>query len=222
MPTVMNVLRSMWERGWSFIKKAGTIILLSAILIWFLSSFGFVNGSFGLVEDLSDGLLANVGNAVAWIFQPLGWGNWQSAVAAIMGLVAKENVVGTFGVLFGFAEVAEDGAEVWGLMAATFTQASAYSFLIFNLLCAPCFAAIGAIKREMNNAKWTLFAVAYQTIFAYAVSFCVYQFGAVLTGVSGFGVGTAAAILVVIGFIYLMVRPQGGAKQKKAAAGLAG
>lgn len=212
MPTISNVLRSMWERGWSFIKKAGTIILLSAVLIWFLSNFGFVDGSFVMVDDLSDGFLAMVGNKIAWIFQPLGWGNWQAAVAAIMGLVAKENVVGTFGVLYGFAEVAEDGMEIWGTLASNFTQISAYSFLVFNLLCAPCFAAIGAIKREMNNAKWTWFAIAYQTIFAYAVSFCVYQIGAVITGVSAFGFGTIIAILVVIGFIYLMVRSNGKRK----------
>ncbi len=212
MPTISNVLRSMWERGWSFIKKAGTIILLSAVLIWFLSNFGFVDGSFVMVDDLSDGFLAMVGNTIAWIFQPLGWGNWQAAVAAIMGLVAKENVVGTFGVLYGFAEVAEDGMEIWGTLASNFTQISAYSFLVFNLLCAPCFAAIGAIKREMNNAKWTWFAIAYQTIFAYAVSFCVYQIGAVITGVSAFGFGTIIAILVVIGFIYLMVRSNGKRK----------
>ncbi|WP_352400068.1 ferrous iron transport protein B [Anaerotignum sp.] len=222
MPTISNVLRSMWERGWSFIKKAGTIILLSAVLIWFLSNFGFVDGSLVMVDDLSDGLLAMFGSAIAWIFQPLGWGNWQAAVAAIMGLVAKENVVGTFGVLYGFAEVAEDGMEIWGTLASSFTQISAYSFLVFNLLCAPCFAAIGAIKREMNNAKWTWFAIAYQTIFAYAVSFCVYQIGSVLTGVTAFGTGTIIAILVVIGFIYLMVRSGGKPKENKVSVGLVG
>lgn len=222
MPTVSNVLRSMWERGWSFIKKAGTIILLSAIFIWFFSNFGFVNGSFGMVEDLSDGLLAMVGSAVAWIFQPLGWGNWKAAVAAIMGLVAKENVVGTFGVLYGFAEVAEDGSEIWGTLASSFTQASAYSFLVFNLLCAPCFAAMGAIKKEMNNAKWTWFAIGYQTIFAYAVSFCVYQIGAVITGVSAFGIATAIAILVIIGFLYLMIRSNVKTKNNKVSVGIAG
>ena len=155
MPTLGNVLRSMWERGWSFIKKAGTVILLSTIFIWFTSSFGMVDGHFGMVEDLSDGLLASIGRMFAWIFIPLGWGDWQSAVAAITGLVAKENVVGTLGILFGFAEVAEDGEEIWGTLAGSMTMASAYSFLVFNLLCAPCFAAIGAIKREMNDAKWT-------------------------------------------------------------------
>ena len=206
MPTVSNVLRSMWERGWSFIKKAGTVILLSTIFIWFTSSFGFTDGGFGMVDDLSDGLLAGIGQGIAWIFTPLGWGNWQAAVAAITGLVAKENVVGTFGILFGFAEVAEDGAEIWGTLAASFTTVSAYSFLVFNLLCAPCFAAIGAIKREMNNAKWTWFAIGYQTILAYAVSLCIYQLGTWFT-TGSFGIGAIVAILLVILFIYLMIRP---------------
>ena len=203
MPTVINVLRSMWERGWSFIKKAGTVILLSTIFIWFTSSFGFVDGSFGMVEDLSDGLLAVIGRGIAWIFAPLGWGSWQAAVAAITGLVAKENVVG---ILFGFAEVAEDGQEIWGTMAQTFTAVSAYSFLVFNLLCAPCFAAIGAIKREMNNAKWTWFAIGYQTVLAYAVSLCIYQLGTWFT-TGTFGVGAVAALLVIALFIYLLLRP---------------
>ncbi len=206
IPTLGNVLRSMWERGWSFIKKAGTVILLSTIFIWFTSSFGMVDGHFGMVEDLSDGLLASIGRMFAWIFIPLGWGDWQSAVAAITGLVAKENVVGTLGILFGFAEVAEDGEEIWGTLAGSMTMASAYSFLVFNLLCAPCFAAIGAIKREMNDAKWTWFAIGYQSIFAYAVSLCIYQFGTLFTG-SGFGVGTIAAVLVLIWFLYLLFRP---------------
>ncbi len=206
MPTLGNVLRSMWERGWSFIKKAGTVILLSTIFIWFTSSFGMVDGHFGMVEDLSDGLLASIGRMFAWIFIPLGWGDWQSAVAAITGLVAKENVVGTLGILFGFAEVAEDGEEIWGTLAGSMTMASAYSFLVFNLLCAPCFAAIGAIKREMNDAKWTWFAIGYQSIFAYAVSLCIYQFGTLFTG-SSFGVGTIAAVLVLIWFLYLLFRP---------------
>ena len=206
MPTVINVLRSMWERGWSFIKKAGTVILLSTIFIWFTSSFGFVDGSFGMVEDLSDGLLAVIGRGIAWIFAPLGWGSWQAAVAAITGLVAKENVEGTFGILFGFAEVAEDGQEIWGTMAQTFTAVSAYSFLVFNLLCAPCFAAIGAIKREMNNAKWTWFAIGYQTVLAYAVSLCIYQLGTWFT-TGTFGVGAVAALLVIALFIYLLLRP---------------
>ena len=206
MPTVANVLRSMWERGWSFIKKAGTVILLSTIFIWFTSSCGFVDGSFGMVEDLSDGILASIGRGIAWIFAPLGWGNWQAAVAAITGLVAKENVVGTFGILYGFAEVAEDGQEIWGTLAGSFTAVSAYSFLVFNLLCAPCFAAMGAIKREMNNAKWTWFAIGYQTVLAYGVSLCIYQLGSGFeTG--SFGIGTAAAIILVALFIYLLIRP---------------
>lgn len=203
MPTIINVLRSMWERGWSFIKKAGTIILLSTIFVWFTSNFGIVDGKFGMVEDLSKGFLANIGNALAWIFAPLGWGNWQATVAAITGLIAKENVVGTFGVLYGFAEVAEDGSEIWGTLAASFTAVSAYSFLVFNLLCAPCFAAMGAIRREMNNSGWFWFAIGYQTIFAYLVSLCVYQVGNLFTGGS-FGVGTAAAFIIIAGFIYLL------------------
>ncbi len=206
MPTVGNVLRSMWERGWSFIKKAGTVILLSTIFIWFTSSFSIVDGKLGMVEDLSEGFLAGIGRLFAWIFIPLGWGDWQAAVAALTGLVAKENVVGTFGILFGFAEVAEDGNEIWGTLAASMTGITAYSFLVFNLLCAPCFAAIGAIKREMNNAKWTWFAIGYQCTFAYAVSLCIYQFGTVLEG-GGFGIGTLAAILVLAGFLYLLFRP---------------
>lgn len=206
MPTVGNVLRSMWERGWSFIKKAGTIILLSTIFIWFTSNFGLADGRFGMVEDLSDGFLAMIGRGIAWIFAPLGWGDWKSAVAAITGLVAKENVVGTFGILYGFAEVAEDGAEVWGTLASSMTAVEAYSFLVFNLLCAPCFAAMGAIKREMNNAKWFWFAIGYQTLLAYAVSLCVFQFGSLLTG-GGFTIGTVAAILILAGFMYLLLRP---------------
>ncbi len=222
MPTAVNVLRSMWERGWSFIKKAGTVILLSTIFIWFTSSFGFVDGSFGMVEDLSDGLLAVIGRGISWIFAPLGWGSWQAAVAAITGLVAKENVVGTFGILFGFAEVAEDGQEIWGTMAQTFTAVSAYSFLVFNLLCAPCFAAIGAIKREMNNAKWTWFAIGYQTALAYAVSLCIYQLGTWFT-TGTFGIGAAAALLVIALFIYLLVRPyrEGGSLTARLSAGKA-
>lgn len=206
MPAVSNILRSMWERGWSFIRKAGTVILLSTIFIWFTSSFGFTDGGFGMVEDLSDGLLAGIGRGIAWIFAPLGWGNWQAAVAAVTGLVAKENVVGAFGILYGFGEVAEDGQEIWGTLAQSFTAVSAYSFLVFNLLCAPCFAAMGAIKREMNNAKWTWFAIGYQTILAYVVSLCIYQLGTwFATG--AFGIGAIAAILAVAVFICLLVRP---------------
>ena len=207
MPTITNVLRSMWERGWSFIKKAGTVILLSAIFIWFTSNFGIVNGNIGMVDDLSDGFLSAIGRVLAPIFAPLGWGDWKAAVAAITGLVAKENVVGTFGILYGFAEVTEDGAEIWGNLAAGFTVLSAYSFLVFNLLCAPCFAAIGAIKREMNNTKWTWFAIGYQTIFAYTVALCIYQFGMLFTG-GGFTAGTAAAVILVLIFLYLLFRPQ--------------
>ena len=206
LPTVVNVLRSMWERGWSFIKKAGTIILLSTIFVWFAQSFGFEGGSFGMVEDMNNSILAAIGSAVAWIFIPLGWGDWKSAVAAITGLVAKENVVGTFGILYGFGEVAEDGAEIWGTLAGSMTAVAAYSFLVFNLLCAPCFAAMGAIKREMNNAKWFWFAIGYQTLLAYVVSLCVYQIGTWLTA-GAFGIGTVAAILLIIGFLYLLFRP---------------
>ena len=214
LPTVGNVLRSMWERGWSFIKKAGTIVLLSTIFVWFTSSFGFTENGFGMVEDMSDGMLASIGRGIAWIFTPLGWGNWQSAVAAITGLVAKENVVGTFGVLFGYAEVAENGKEIWGLLATHFTALTAYSFLVFNLLCAPCFAAIGAIRREMNNAKWTWFAIGYQTIFAYAVSLCIFQIGNLFTG-GAFNVFTVVAFLLVIGFAYLLFRPYKPSKTLK-------
>ena len=207
LPTAGSVLRSTWERGSSFIKKAGTVILISTVVIWFASGYGFVNGSFGPVEDLSQGLLASAGRAIAWIFTPLGWGNWQAAVAAVTGLVAKENVVGTFGILYGFAEVAEDGAEIWEALAGSFTLASGYSFLVFNLLCAPCFAAIGAIKREMNHAKWTWFAIGYQCGFAYLVSLCIYQFGGLITGELAFGPGTGAALFAVVFLIYLMARP---------------
>ena len=205
-PTVSNVLRSMWERGWSFIKKAGTVILLSTIVVWFTSSFGFVDGHFGMVDDLSDGILSSIGKAFAWIFAPLGWGDWKAAVAAITGLVAKENVVGTFGILYGFAEVSEEGEEIWGTLATTMTAVAAYSFLVFNLLCAPCFAAMGAIKREMNNTKWFWFAIGYQTLLAYVVSLCVYQIGTLVT-TGAFGVGTVVAFLFIIGFIYLLFRP---------------
>lgn len=207
LPTPGNVLRSMWERGWSFIKKAGTIILLSTIFIWFTSNFGFVDGKLGMVEDLSDGFLAAIGSGIAWLFRPLGWGNWQAAVAAITGLVAKENVVGTFGILYGFAEVAEDGLEVWGTLQAQFTTIAAYSFLVFNLLCAPCFAAIGAIRREMNNAGWTWFAIGYETVFAYAAAFCIYQIGSFFA-FGTFGIGTVLAFLVVAAVLYLLFRPQ--------------
>lgn len=206
MPTVVNVLRSMWERGWSFIKKAGTIILLSTIFIWFAQGFGFENGSFGMVENMENSILAAIGRGIAWIFIPLGWGNWKSAVAAVTGLIAKENVVGTFGVLYGFAEVAENGDEIWGSLAGSFTAASAYSFLVFNLLCAPCFAAMGAIKREMNNFRWFWFAIGYQTLLAYCASLVIYQIGHLLEGGS-FGIGSVAAIALILVFFYLLFRP---------------
>lgn len=208
MPTAGNVLRSMWERGYSFIKKAGTIILVSTVLLWFLMSFGWADGSFGMLEaeQLDSSILAAFGSILAPLFAPLGWGDWKMAVAAVTGLIAKENVVGTFGILFGFAEVAEDGTEIWGQLAGSMTATAAYSFLVFNLLCAPCFAAMGAIKREMNNIRWFWFAIGYQTLLAYVVSLCVYQIGNVLSG-GGFGIGTVAAIALVIGFIYLLVRP---------------
>ena len=217
MPTVGNVLRSMWERGWSFIKKAGTIITLSTIVVWFLLNFGWTDAGFGMLNF--DGLegaameaaqaecvLAKIGNLISWIFTPLGWGDWKMTVAAITGLVAKENVVGTFGQLFGFAEVAEDGQEIWGTLVNSMSQIAAYSFLVFNLLCAPCFAAMGAIKREMNNAKWFWFAIGYQCLLAYLVSLCIFQFGTLFTG-GGFGIGTVAAIVILIGFLYMLFRP---------------
>ena len=210
MPTVGNVLRSMWERGWSFIKKAGTIILLSTIVLWFFMSFGWTEGSFGMVEDLDASILAALGGIIATIFAPLGWTEggegWKMAVAAVTGLIAKENVVATFGMLFGFGEVAEDGAEIWGSLASVMTGAAAYGFLVFNLLCAPCFAAMGAIKREMNNRKWFWFAVGYQTVLAYIVAMCIYQIGTVIT-TGAFGVGTVVSILCVAGFFYLLLRP---------------
>ena len=207
-PTISNVLRSMWERGWSFIKKAGTIILMSTIVLWFLMNFGWVDGSFGMLEaeQLNDSILASIGSVIAPLFAPLGWGDWKMAVAAVTGLIAKENVVGTFGVLFGFGEVAEDGQEIWGQLAGSLSTVAAYSFLVFNLLCAPCFAAMGAIKREMNNAKWFWTAIGYQTLLAYVVSLCIYQIGNLFLGGS-FGIGTVVAVLLVIGFVYLLVRP---------------
>ncbi len=208
MPTAGNVLRSMWERGWSFIKKAGSIILLSTIVVWFTSYFGWVDGQFRMLDamELDQSILASVGNLFAWIFVPLGWGDWKAAVAAITGLVAKENVVGTFGVLYGLEEVAEDGAEIWGALAGAMTPIAAYSFLIFNLLCAPCFAAMGAIKREMNHIKWFWFAIGYQCLLAYVAALCVYQIGTMLTG-GGFSIFTAAAFALAAGFLYLLVRP---------------
>ena len=208
MPTVENVLRSMWERGWSFIKKAGTIILVSTIFVWFTSFFGWVDGEFRMLDavELDHSILAVIGSAISWIFTPLGWGNWRSTVAAITGLIAKENVVGTFGILYGFAEVAEDGSEIWGTLAGSMTAVAAYSFLVFNLLCAPCVAAMGAIKREMNNAKWFWIAIGYQTLLAYVVSLCVYQIGTLIT-TGAFGIFTVVAFALIAGFIYLLIRP---------------
>ena len=205
VPKPVNILRGTWERGWSFIKRAGTVILLSSVILWFLQGFGFVDGTFQMVEDNNTSLLASIGNAIAFIFAPLGFGTWKPAVATFTGLIAKENVVGTFGVLYGFAEVAENGDEIWGNIATDFTAISAYSYMIFNLLCAPCFAAMGAIKREMNNWKWTLGAIAYMCGFAYVVSLMVYQFGElIVNGV--FGIGTVAAIVCLAAIIYLLFR----------------
>ena len=207
-PTVGNVLRSMWERGWSFIKKAGTIILLSTIVLWFLQGFGWIDGSFTMLEaeQLNDSILAKIGNVIAPIFAPLGFGNWKMAVATVTGLIAKENVVATFGILFGYGEVAEDGAEIWQVLSQTITPVAAYGFLVFNLLCAPCFAAMGAIKREMNNAKWFWFAIGYQTVLAYVIALCIYQIGTLIT-TGAFGIGTVVAFLLVLGFLYLLFRP---------------
>ena len=211
VPSAMNVLRSMWERGWSFIKKAGTIILASSILIWFLKSFGVVEGTFQMVEDMNASILAAIGGAIAPIFKPLGFGTWQSSVATIMGLVAKEEVVGVFGVLYGVAgdalELVENGMfNELAPIAAVFTPLGAYCFLIFNLLCAPCFAAIGAIKREMANAAWTCFAVGYQCVFAYVISLIVYQLG-IWASTGAFGVGTVAALLCLVALLYMLIRP---------------
>ncbi|MDD6504217.1 MAG: ferrous iron transport protein B [Lachnospiraceae bacterium] len=218
MPTIGSILRSMWERGWSFIKKAGTIILLSTIVVWFTTYFGWAPGQgfCMLDEELIDySILAYIGRAICWLFIPLGWGDWKSAVAAVTGLVAKENVVGTFGILFHFGEVAEDGAEIWDSLAANMSSIGAYSYLVFNLLCAPCFAAMGAIKREMNNAKWFWFAIGYQCILAYLVSLCVFQIGGLFTGAASFGIWTIVAILIIIGFIYMLFRPDKGKANKK-------
>ena len=209
LPTVGSVLRSMWERGWSFIKKAGTIILLSTIVVWFTTYFGVVDGSFRMLsdEEIDYSILAAIGKGISWIFIPLGWGDWKSAVAAVTGLVAKENVVGTFGILFHYGEVGEAGEEIWTNLSANMTAIAAYSYLVFNLLCAPCFAAMGAIKREMNNAKWFWFAIGYQCGLAYLVSLCIFQIGGLFTGVATFGFWTIVAIAIIIGFIYMLVRP---------------
>ncbi len=216
-PTVGSVLRSMWERGWSFIKKAGTVILLSTIVIWFLSNFGNTGSGFGMIDfgDLEGeeliaaqegSILAMLGNALSWIFVPLGFGTWQMTVAAITGLVAKENVVATVGILFGYAEVAEDGAEIWDMLRAHIPAIAAYAYLVFNLLCAPCFAAMGAIKREMNNTKWFWIAIGYQCVFAYVIGLIIYQIGGLISGTISFGLGTIVAIALIAGLIYLLVR----------------
>ena len=213
MPTAGNVLRSIWERASSFIKKAGTVILLSTIVLWFLMGFGFEGGAFGAVEDLNNSILAQIGKAIAWIFTPLGWTQlghgWEMAVAAISGLIAKENVVATFGMLFNpnLEEVAEDGAEIWSNLQGALTPIAAYGYLVFNLLCAPCFAAIGAIRREMNSGKWTIFALCYQCLFAYGVALVIYQVGTVLTGGAANPVGLVAAVAIVAFFVYMLVRP---------------
>ncbi len=206
VPAASNVLRATWERGWSFIKRAGTIILASSVILWFLQGFGFTDGAFGMVEDNNSSLLASIGSAIAFLFAPLGFGSWKPAVAVFTGLIAKENVVSTFGVLYGVAEVSEDGMEIWSALAADFTALSAYSFMIFNLLCAPCFAAMGAIKREMNNAKWTWAAIGYMCAFAYVISLIVYQLGGLIAGTVPFGPATVAASICLIGMIYLLVR----------------
>ena len=213
MPTAGNVLRSIWERASSFIKKAGTVILLSTIVLWFLMGYGFEGGAFGAVEDLNNSSLAQIGKAIAWIFTPLGWTQlghgWEMAVAAISGLIAKENVVATFGMLFNpnLEEVAEDGVEIWSNLQGALTPIAAYGYLVFNLLCAPCFAAIGAIRREMNSGKWTIFALCYQCLFAYGVALVIYQVGTVLTGGAANPVGLVAAAAIVAFFVYMLVRP---------------
>ena len=209
-PSVGNVLRATWERGWSFIKRAGTVILLSAIVLWFLRGYGFVDGSFGAVESDNESLLAVIGNAIAWIFYPLGWMGdmaWKATVATITGLIAKEEVVLTFGTLYQYAgEVSEAGEEIWHLVKADFGAITAYSFMIFNLLCAPCFAAMGAIKREMNNWKWTTFAITYMCVFAYLVSMIVYQLGGLITGEATFGIFTIVAFIALAALVYLLFR----------------
>ena len=209
LPTVGSVLRSMWERGWSFIKKAGTIILLSTIVVWFTTYFGVVDGTFRMLsdEEIDYSILAAIGRCISWIFIPLGWGDWKSAVAAVTGLVAKENVISTFGILFHYGEVGEVGEEIWGNLAANMSAIAAYSYLVFNLLCAPCFAAMGAIKREMNNAKWFWFAIGYQCGLAYLVGLCIFQIGGLFTGAATFGFWTIVAIAIIIGFIYMLFRP---------------
>ena len=208
VPAWGNVLRATWERGWSFIKRAGTVILASTIILWFLQGFGFENGAFGMVEDQDNSLLAAIASCIAWIFIPQGFGNWRATVASISGLIAKENVVGTFGVLYHFGgELSENGDEIWGEVANDFTYISAYSFMIFNLLCAPCFAAMGAIKREMNNGKWTAIAIGYMCLLAYCASLVVYQIGGLISGEVGFNFFTIVAVAIIAFTIYLLFRP---------------
>ena len=207
IPSAGNVLRATWERGWSFIKRAGTVILASSIILWFLQGFGWENGAFGMVADMNNSVLAAIGSAISFVFVPLGFGTWKPTVAVFTGLIAKENVVATFGVLYNFVgELSENGDEIWGLVAGDFTAISAYSFMIFNLLCAPCFAAMGAIKREMNNWKWTLGAIGYMCGFAYIISLIVYQIGGLITGEVSFGIGTVAAVVLIVGLGYLLFR----------------
>ena len=208
VPAWGNVLRATWERGWSFIKRAGTVILASTIILWFLQGFGFENGAFTMVEDQDNSLLAAVASCIAWIFIPQGFGNWRATVASISGLIAKENVVGTFGVLYHFGgELSDNGDEIWGEVARDFTYISAYSFMIFNLLCAPCFAAMGAIKREMNNGKWTAIAIGYMCLLAYCASLVVYQIGGLITGEVSFNFFTIMAVAIIAFTIYLLFRP---------------
>ena len=208
VPAWGNVLRATWERGWSFIKRAGTVILASTIVLWFLQGFGFEDGVFGMVEDQDNSILAAVASAIAWIFAPQGFGNWRATVASISGLIAKENVVGTLGVLYHFGgELSENGDEIWGEVANDYTAISAYSFMIFNLLCAPCFAAMGAIKREMNNGKWTAIAIGYMCLLAYCASLVVYQIGGLITGEVGYNIFTIVAVAIIVFTIYMLVRP---------------
>ena len=208
VPAWGNVLRATWERGWSFIKRAGSVILLATVVLWFMQGFGFENGAFGMVEDQDNSVLAAIATKVAWIFAPLGFGNWRATVASVSGLIAKENVVGTFGVLYHFGgELSENGDEIWAAVAQDYTALSAYAFMIFNLLCAPCFAAMGAIKREMNNGKWTAIAIGYMCALAYCSALVVYQLGGLITGEVHFGLFTVVAVVVLAAFIYLMVRP---------------
>ena len=208
VPAWGNVLRATWERGWSFIKRAGTVILASTIVLWFLQGFGFEDGVFGMVEDQDNSILAAVASAIAWIFAPQGFGSWRATVASISGLIAKENVVGTLGVLYHFGgELSENGDEIWGEVANDYTAISAYSFMIFNLLCAPCFAAMGAIKREMNNGKWTAIAIGYMCLLAYCASLVVYQIGGLITGEVGFNIFTIVAVAIIVFTIYMLVRP---------------